>query len=87
MADHPARAVFAHQLRERRFQRSVVPHQRVILGVGNLRRILGMVQPVVMRDRLGEPHQFIGGFRFGEGCGILHRQNSTRSGTCCPSKA
>ena len=56
-ADLPRRAVLADQMRELRFQRGIAPHQRVIVGVGNLGRVLAMVEPVVARDLGGEALQ------------------------------
>ena len=64
--DLPRRAVRPDQLRKRRLERGIAPHQRVVLGVGNLRRVLGVIEPVMMRDRPREPHQFVGGFGFGD---------------------
>ena len=53
-ADPARRAVGADQLREARLDRVVAPAQRVVIGVGDLGRVLGVVEPVVMRDRLGQ---------------------------------
>ena len=38
------------EVRELRLQLGIAPHQRIILCVGNLRRVLGMVEPIVLRD-------------------------------------
>ena len=61
------RRIRPHQMRKRRLQLGIAPHQRVIFGVGHLRRIIEMIEPVGAVDRLGQPHQFIGGFGFGGG--------------------
>src|SRR5690554_1596991 len=58
-------------MRERRLELGIAPHQRIVLGVGNLGRILGMIEPIVPRDRLRQPHQFVGGFGFGK-LGLHH---------------
>ncbi len=55
-----------HQMRERRLELGVAPHQRVVLGVGYLRRILDVIEPVVPRDLAREPHQLVGGLGFGQ---------------------
>ena len=65
MPDRCRRAVGADQVRECGLEFGIASHQRVVLGVGNLGRILGMIAPVVMRDRLGQAHQFVGCFGFG----------------------
>ena len=41
------------------------PDQRVIVRVGNLRRVVGMIEPVVPRDLVREPFQLGGGLGFG----------------------
>ncbi len=58
--------ILAHQMRKRRLQRGIAPHQRVIFRIADLGRVLGMVKPVVLRDLLRQPHQFIGGFGLGD---------------------
>ena len=55
------RAVLADQMRKLRLQRRVAPHQRIIVGVRNLGRILGMIEAIVMRDLAREPFQLGGG--------------------------
>jgi hypothetical protein len=54
-------------MRERGLQLGIAPDERVIVRVGNLRRVVGMVEPVVPRDLGGESLQFGGGFSFGHG--------------------
>ncbi len=66
-AHQPVGTVGADQMRKGRFQFVVPPHQRVIVRIRNLGRILGMIEPVVMRDLLGEPLQLDRGFGFGQG--------------------
>ncbi len=64
--------VLAHQLREFRLQRVVLAHQLVVLGVGNLRRVLVVITLVVIRDlarQLLEP---------GSGFGFGHAKHSAR---------
>ena len=58
--------ILAHEVRKRRLQRSIAPHQRVIFRIADLGRVLGMVELVVLRDLLRQPHQFVGGFRLGD---------------------
>ncbi|CUS44707.1 hypothetical protein MGWOODY_Smn1891 [hydrothermal vent metagenome] len=53
------------QARKRGLDRVVAPDQCIIIGVGNLRRVLGVVELVVMRDLAGEPGQFGGCFLIG----------------------
>src|SRR3546814_11884635 len=77
MADFARWAVGPDQVRERRLKLGIAPHQRVIFGIGDLGRILGVIEPVVMRDCLGQPHQLVGGFGFGEG--VAHTPSSSRS--------
>ena len=52
-------------MRELRLQRRIAPHQRVIVRVGNLRRVVGVIEPVVPRDLARQPLQLGGGFGFG----------------------
>ena len=40
-----------------RLDRRVAPAQLVVFGVGDLRRVVGVIEPVVMRDLGGEPRQ------------------------------
>ena len=49
-ADPMRRAVGADQIREARLDRLIALTQRVVLGVGDLRAGVAVVQPVVMRD-------------------------------------
>ena len=56
----------ADQMRKRRLELAVLAHQRVIVGVGNLRRVLVVIEPVVPRDLLRQPHQAVGGLGFGQ---------------------
>uniref|UniRef100_UPI00405387BD hypothetical protein n=1 Tax=Qipengyuania sp. GPGPB31 TaxID=3023518 RepID=UPI00405387BD len=58
--------ILAHEVRKRRLQRGIAPHQRVIFRIADLGRVFGMVEPVVLRDLLRQPHQFIGGFGLGD---------------------
>ena len=63
-------------MRKRRLQLRIAADQRVVFLIGNLGRILGVIEPVVMRDLLCEPHQFIGGVGFGQ---FAHTPSSKRS--------
>ena len=56
--------VGAHQVRKPLLELAVLADQRVIVGVGNLRRVLVVIEPVVARDLLGQPHQPVGGLGF-----------------------
>src|SRR5690554_1206956 len=62
-------------MRKRRLELDIAPHQRVVLGVRNLGRILGMIEPVMPRDRLRQSHQLVGGFGFGK-VGLHHAYSS-----------
>ena len=62
-ADPVRRRIRPHQLGEFGFQFAILADQRVIVGVANLRRVLVVVELVVMRDQLGEAHQPVGSFR------------------------
>ena len=64
VADHPAGRIRPDQLRIGRLQFIIPPHQSVIVGIGNLRRIVGVIELVVPRDLARKPHQLIGGFGF-----------------------
>ena len=76
MPDATRRAVGPHQMRERRLQLGIAADQRVEFGVGQFGRILGMIKPVGARDRLCQPHQFIGCVSFGD---PFHTPSSNRS--------
>src|SRR3546814_17304470 len=60
-SDLIVRAVGADQLRKGVFQLVIATDERVIVGVRNLGRILGMVAFAVMGDRFRQPHKFVGG--------------------------
>ncbi len=64
------RGVGADQLREARLEFAVLAHQRVIFRVGNLRRVLVVIEPVMTRDLLRQPHQPVG--RLGVGQRVTH---------------
>ena len=53
-ADPARRAVGADQLREAGLDRGVAAAQRIVFGVGDLGRRIGVIEPVVMRDLLGQ---------------------------------
>ena len=52
--DLAAGRIGADQVRERRLDRAIAAHQRVIFGVGDLRRVIGVIGAVVVRDLRGE---------------------------------
>ena len=54
----------ADEMRKLRLQLAVLADQRVIFGVGDLGRVLVVIELVVMRDQPGQAHQPVGGFRF-----------------------
>ena len=56
-ADPARRAVDADQLREAHLDRRVAPAQRVVFGVADLRRVFGIIAPVVMSNFGGESGQ------------------------------
>ncbi|GAA4821496.1 hypothetical protein GCM10023232_18420 [Sphingosinicella ginsenosidimutans] len=64
-ADLARGAVGADQVREFRLDRRIFAHQRVIGGVRNLRRVVGMVEARMVGDLAGEALQRGGGFGFG----------------------
>ena len=57
--------VRAGKLRKRRFERGIAPAQFVIFGVGDRRRVLAVVAPVVLGDFRPEARML--GPRLGEG--------------------
>ena len=63
--DLAAGRIAADQMGEGRLDRGVAADQRVIVGVRNLGRVVGMIKPVVMRDLAGERLQIGGGFEIG----------------------
>ena len=67
----------ADQMRELGFERVVFADQRIIIRVADLRRILIMIEPVMLRHVLGKAHQAIGGFGFGKGRGVDHSLSLT----------
>ena len=58
-ADAPRRAVGAHELGKARLDRRVAAAQRIVLGIGDLGRILLIVELVVVSDDGGEPLQLV----------------------------
>src|SRR5688572_14237391 len=63
-------------MRKSRFKLGIAPDQRIELGVADLRRVFGVVEPVVPGDGFRQPHQLIGGLGFGQ---IAHTLSSSRS--------
>ena len=51
----------ADEMRESRLQLAILADQRIIVRIGNLRRVLVVIELVVPRDFLGQPHQPVGG--------------------------
>ena len=70
----------AHQMRKRRLDRGIAPGQRIVIGVGNLRRVVGVVQPIMVRDLRRQPRQFDGGFVVGRGEGGGHTAGLAEGG-------
>ena len=66
MADLSARRILPHQLRKCGLQFGIAPHQRIVFLIGYLRRVLGMVKSIMMRNLLGQPHQLVCGIGLGE---------------------
>ena len=58
-----------------RLDRLVAAPQLVVFGVGNLRRVLGVIEPVVMRDLGGEPRQLGARLLLGQQLDRAQRQN------------
>ena len=65
-ADAGGRAVLADQMREARLDRCIALAQRVVLGVGDLRLVLPVVELVVMGDLAGEALELGGGLALGQ---------------------
>ncbi len=66
-ADLLRRAVIADEFGEAGFDRQIALLQRIIGRVGNLGRVLAVIEIVVARNLCGEPFEFGLGFGFGEG--------------------
>ena len=58
------RRIRSHQLREALLEVAVFANERVIFRVGNLRRILVMIELVVPSNLPRQPHQAVGGVGF-----------------------
>ena len=71
-ADFPAGRIVSDQVRKGGLDRCVAPHQRVIIGIRNLGRVLGVIKPVMERDLGGETLEFGGGLGVGGGQRIRH---------------
>src|SRR3546814_1254193 len=65
-ADLIVRAVRANQLRKGILQLVIAANERVIVGVRNLGRILGMITLAVLGDLLCEAHQLVGSIGLGQ---------------------
>ena len=63
----------ADQVREGRLQRLVPADQRIVFLIGDLGRVLGMIEAVVLLYLAREPHQFVRGVRFGQVFGEVCR--------------
>src|SRR5581483_11418835 len=81
------RAVGAHELRKSPLDRLVALAQGVVVGVGDLRRILPVLELVVAGDLAGEPLQLGGGLAFAQlvdGLGLrgrsLHARETASAG-------
>ena len=61
VAHSRAWAVRTDKLGKGGFELGVAAHQGIIFRVGDFGRVIGMVEPVVVRDRLGQPHELVGG--------------------------
>ena len=48
--------ILADEMRELLLKLGIAAHQRIIFGVGNLRIVLGMIAPVVMRNLPRQAH-------------------------------
>ena len=56
-ADPLRRAILAHQLGKALLDREVAARQRIVLGVRDRRRVLGVIAPVVLGDFRGQPRE------------------------------
>src|ERR1700722_9273712 len=65
-ADPARRAVAPDQLGEARLDRIVAPAQLVISGIADLRGVLGVIAPVMMRDLGGKTSQLALRLRLGQ---------------------
>jgi len=68
------RRIRPHELRKAHLQLAVLADECVVLGIGDLGRVTVVVQPVVTRDFLRQPHQAIGNIRFSQG--VSHRRRT-----------
>jgi hypothetical protein len=66
-ADFQRGAVVADELGKARLDRIVPRPQGIVCGVGDLRRVLAVVELIVMGDFGGEPGKLESGFRLVEG--------------------
>ena len=66
-------------MRETLLQLAVLADQRVIVRVADLRRVPVMVELVVARDLLREPHQPVGGIRLADRVGSHAQPNISSS--------
>ena len=77
-AKPPRRRIRADQVRETLLQLAVLADQSVIVRVADLRRVPVVVELVVARDLLRQPHQPVGGIRFADRVGT-HAQPKNSS--------
>ena len=75
MADGGAGAIGADQMRKRRFQFRITPHQRIVFGVRYLGRVFSVVKLVMLGDLPRQPHQFVRGIRLAQARfdGLAHK--------------
>ena len=64
--DPPRRAVGAYQLGKMNFDLGIAAAQCVVIGIGNLRRGFGVVEPIVPADLLGQRGQLVAGLFLGQ---------------------
>ena len=64
------RRIRPHQMRKLRLERRILADERIIIRVRNRRCIAVVIEPVVQRDLLRQPHQPIGGV------GLVHPNTS-----------
>src|SRR5579871_2421651 len=71
-ADPMSWAVGPHQQRKARLDLGIAPAQGVILGIADLRCILQIIKPVMLRDFLRQTVEFLLSFRRGQLIDRLH---------------
>ena len=64
-ADQLVWAIITDQMRKFCLKLIVAAYQRIIFGVANLWRVIGVIPRIVISNLFGQTHQFIRGFGWG----------------------